>query len=226
MVTCLRPLAGIQSKPLGHVCRYSRSANTRKRETCAEGFCFLSMPAIKLVTFNGTTKSIRQWSIETGIPYRSLLYRVNSGWDFSKAISDKPILGRNQCFGKDAMTDDRRREICREAMRRFREKNREHLREKNRKFAKENREIFIEKSSRRRAAHRLATPAWADKIAMRAIYKTAQNATKESGVLHHVDHIVPLRSKLVCGLHVHFNLQILTSKENEVKSNIFWPDMP
>lgn len=38
MVTCLHPLAGIQSKPLGHVCRYSRSANTRKRETCAKGF--------------------------------------------------------------------------------------------------------------------------------------------------------------------------------------------
>lgn len=52
MVTCLHPLAGIQSKPLGHVCRYSRSANTRKRETCAKGF-FIGLTMTKPLDITG-----------------------------------------------------------------------------------------------------------------------------------------------------------------------------
>jgi hypothetical protein len=65
----------------------------------------------------------------------------------------------------------------------------------------------------------LATPAWADKKAIQAVYAECRRRTKETGKHHHVDHIIPLQGKHVCGLHVENNLQVLPSHENVKKSN-------
>lgn len=68
----------------------------------------------------------------------------------------------------------------------------------------------------RRAAQRKATPAWVDRKALLAVYRAAQVAP---GL--HVDHIVPLISKVVCGLHVPWNLQVIPAAENYAKNNRF-----
>lgn len=76
-------------------------------------------------------------------------------------------------------------------------------------------------ASRRRAAKLQRTPSWSDRAQISAIYQEARRLTRETGIPHHVDHKVPLQGRLVCGLHVHQNLQILTGSENSKKRNHF-----
>jgi hypothetical protein len=80
--------------------------------------------------------------------------------------------------------------------------------------------------SRRRATKIQATPAWANEFFIEEAYHLAQLRTKATGFEWHVDHIVPLRSKLVCGLHVETNLQVIPAVKNLKKGNRHWPDMP
>lgn len=78
--------------------------------------------------------------------------------------------------------------------------------------------------AKRRAAQLNATPPWADLSAIQAFYTEAARLTKETGIRHEVDHIVPLQSDLVCGLHHEGNLQILTRTANARKRNKFTRD--
>jgi len=74
----------------------------------------------------------------------------------------------------------------------------------------------------RRRKHRQATPPWltqTQKAQIREMYKTAMTLTKLTGEQYVVDHIIPLRSDAVCGLHVPWNLRVITREENLAKSN-------
>lgn len=67
-----------------------------------------------------------------------------------------------------------------------------------------------------------ATPNWLTDeqwAAMNAVYQEAKHLTQKTGIRHEVDHIVPVNGKTVSGLHVPWNLQILTQAENVSKSN-------
>lgn len=77
-------------------------------------------------------------------------------------------------------------------------------------------------TSLRKRRHREATPPWVtqeQKRVMRNLYLQAQRLTKITGERYVVDHIVPLLSECVCGLHVPWNLRVITQEENLKKSN-------
>jgi 5-methylcytosine-specific restriction endonuclease McrA len=85
-----------------------------------------------------------------------------------------------------------------------------------------NPEYYKALTSVRKRRHRSATPPWItkeQKLLMRKIYLEAQRLTKLFGQRYVVDHIVPLINEDVCGLHVPWNLQVMTQEENLKKSN-------
>lgn len=101
------------------------------------------------------------------------------------------------------------------------EGNREKKNKASNLWSKANAGKVNESTARRRATKLNATPAWADKWLIAQIYELARDRTDVTGVKFNVDHIIPLRSDTVCGLHVENNLQVITAYENRSKSNSF-----
>ncbi len=118
------------------------------------------------------------------------------------------------------------RDYHREYQREYRAADPERERERGRKWRKNNLDKDCAKVARRKASKLQATPKWANDFFIKEIYHLAKIRTKIMGFKWEVDHIVPLRSKLVCGLHVENNLQVIPESKNRSKSNHYWPDMP
>jgi 5-methylcytosine-specific restriction endonuclease McrA len=86
-------------------------------------------------------------------------------------------------------------------------------------WAKANRVQLVVKSRSRRLRIKGAMPPWADIEAIRQFYREAARLTEVTGVPHEVDHIVPIQGRNVSGLHVQWNLRVVTRYENRSKSN-------
>lgn len=67
---------------------------------------------------------------------------------------------------------------------------------------------------------------WSDVDEVVRIYLACGVMNELGWGVYSVDHIVPLTNALVCGLHVHCNLQVITHDENMRKGNFLWPGMP
>lgn len=95
-------------------------------------------------------------------------------------------------------------------LKKYYENNKALFAEFAKKWAKDNPEKLRAMNRRRQAARRAAMPKWADKTELRAIYDNCPDS-------YEVDHIIPIKGKNICGLHVPWNLQYLTPKENKQK---------
>lgn len=76
------------------------------------------------------------------------------------------------------------------------------------------------------AAIVLSTPPWVDRDVLIAMNTQAALLTDTTGIMHVMDHIIPVNHPLVCGLTVPWNLQIITWRQNAAKSNKWNPDQP
>lgn len=95
----------------------------------------------------------------------------------------------------------------------------DHARQK--KWRQANKSRINAWSMARYATEKQRTPQWADFGAIEKFYAAAHRLTAETGIQHHVDHVIPLCGETVSGLHVETNLQVLTALENVKKRNKF-----
>ena len=86
-------------------------------------------------------------------------------------------------------------------------------------WRKNNRGKVAAQTAKRRADRKQATPMWANIQQISSLYEQAVTLSNETGIAYQVDHIVPLNSKVVCGLHCEDNLQVITAEENNSKKN-------
>jgi len=80
-----------------------------------------------------------------------------------------------------------------------------------------NKTVYVAARARRRAAQENATPKWLtaiDKAKIQEMYDVSVARETQIDVKHHVDHIIPIMGKKVCGMHVPWNLQVITATEN------------
>ena len=103
-------------------------------------------------------------------------------------------------------------------------KNPDQYTSSNRKWAKNNRHKLSIKELKRYEYIKNATPKWLTKEhynQMESIYWLSKLQQELTDTKYHVDYIVPLQGKIVCGLNVPWNLQVLEAKVNIAKSNNF-----
>lgn len=112
----------------------------------------------------------------------------------------------------------------------YREANQERMRDLRNAWWRNNPVKVRLANAARRIAKFKATPEWArsefEQFAIEEMYDLAVRRTKATGIPWQVDHIVPLRSKLVCGLHCVANLRVIPAMENHRKGNRTWPNHP
>ena len=91
-------------------------------------------------------------------------------------------------------------------------------------WARNNPEKSLARNMLRHARKLQRTPKWLSQEDLKLIeakYAMAKWLSEVVGVPYHVDHIIPLRSKKVSGLHIPDNLQVITAKQNLVKGNTY-----
>lgn len=119
-------------------------------------------------------------------------------------------------------------ESRRKASRKQHYKNRDKRRAQMRDLYQKKTERYKELANNYRARKLQAMPNWLSDDHLDAIhdlYRESERISQATGITHHVDHIVPLKGENVCGLHVPWNLQILTEDENRAKTNKFDPNV-
>jgi hypothetical protein len=158
----------------------------------------------------------------------------------SKVCHDCLIEKDIKFFSKKAGAKDGYQPQCKECVSKYKKgyyvENCDYIKEKQRskesdpekdraygkKYRQNNAGTVNAKTARRRSLKRNATPPWLDNISKAQIkwyYDAAAMMEKTSGIKQNVDHIHPINGENFTGLHVPWNLRVISSDENVLKSN-------
>lgn len=191
------------------------------------------------------TKVCTKCSVEKTVDNFNKATRMKDGFvskcKVCKAIDDKRYYENNRESRalKMKIYYEAKREHLLTQMANYRKDNSESIAMQKRNYRKNNNEsVALQKkqwrqnnpdkrnagSARHRAFKKQAKPSWADQQTIEGMYKLAMMFNR-TGLDMHVDHIVPLNSDKVCGLHCEANLQLLLASDNISKGNRWWPDM-
>lgn len=113
-------------------------------------------------------------------------------------------------------------DLCKERRRISYESRKEYCKAYYSAWRKRNKDKQASYGAARKASQIQRTPPWLTKTHKKQIqkfYSERDRLTAETKIIHEVDHIIPLRGKLVSGLHVPWNLQVITADENRRKLN-------
>lgn len=106
----------------------------------------------------------------------------------------------------------------------WRDKNSEKVKEIQRKSRQKNAARINKANAEYHANKLMRVPKWLtddDKWIIKEAYDLAVMRSKLFGFSWHVDHIIPLKGKTVCGLHVPSNIQVIEGHINIRKNNSF-----
>jgi hypothetical protein len=184
-----------------------------KHPTCVSGFSAICKPCHK------DRMKVRQESKASEISEYHKAYRKEKAEElFSKRKEYRQSNAETIAERKRAayLSDiDRQRESRKEWQR----NNPEKVAARNARWKKANPDKVLASTIKRLSHIQRATPSWANEFFIAEAYHLAKVREKVLGGKWHVDHVIPLRGKTVCGLHVENNLQVIPATMNLRKGN-------
>jgi hypothetical protein len=174
----------------------------------------------KLCRKCGVTKTVDDFTA-CGRHCRDCTRLRYKAWSESNAVKAKEYRQEYYKQNAEALREKNRQRYNEnsEANRLYRQNNAEKRAAQLAEWKRSNAGRVAEMNARRYAAKKRRTMRLTEQqhLEMTSIYEQASSMTKQTGVQYHVDHIVPMQGKTVCGLHVPWNLRIITANENMSK---------
>jgi hypothetical protein len=151
---------------------------------------------------------------------------LRSDCKFCVSLKNKKWREKNTHRTKELWQDwyQENRELRSAYYKRYYKENAEHHRNRSISWKGDNKDRVLKHNADRRACLLKAKPSWLtgeQEAHIARTYKLRGLISEITGEQYHVDHIVPLKGDLICGLHVPWNLQVIPARENLTKGKSF-----
>lgn len=171
----------------------------RARPSCANNWASLSKPLIRKIS-----------SMNTVLPKRARKPRT---WTEDERIKHRLIVNAHYYRNRE-------KRIAQTTA--WARANPEKARAKVKRWFQRNPEYHAATRAKRHARKLQCSPSWLTADDLQAVwdfYAEAKLWTQLTGIEHCVDHICPMQGDGICGLHVPWNLGVLSRSENAKKHN-------